>query len=104
MVQMMAEIPIVQRFYTEDSTDKWSIRTETLPDFPGFSYVSVFERLSGVMLFNGCVRDGQVCSTVLLAVLRHQDMMTVKIDAAKVNDDAKKAREEASLTDAPLPS
>lgn len=101
---MMAEIPLIQKFYTEDSTDEWTIRTETLPNYPGFSYVSVFQRLSGTMLFQGCVKDGQVCSTVLLAVLRHQDMESVKVDAARINDDIKEANAEASVQDAPLPA
>lgn len=63
-----------QTFYNEDSTDQWSIRTQGYKEYPGWTWVMVLQRPTGITIFSGTVRDGQVASTVVLATKRHEDM------------------------------
>lgn len=68
-----------QTFYNEDTTDCWSIRSQGYDEYPGWTWLTVMERPTGITIFMGTVRDGQVASTALLAVKRHEDMLRDRI-------------------------
>lgn len=56
-------------------TDEWNIETTRYgDDYPGWTWVRVTQRITGITIFMGSVRDDQVPATVVLATKRHEDM------------------------------